>query len=337
MRPKYTVQSVDGPTARALHPATAVTAPNSSAKPVLPGYAILAGLLILAGVTFHIEGIRDLLRRHIDVVALIPDAPTIRIGTDVNVQGVKVGRVTAVEVTKLGDTAVVAVDLRIQPRARQLVTAASDVSASRRRFIGEPIVQLHAGQPGDPPLQPGDTLRGTPRPTPADLLAQAEALPAALDSLMIDARLVQAQFDQMEPRVRTLMEQLGVTGEAVAAFGEGYQGGSLARMLDPQTGFGPHVSTLKLRIQHLQAAAADVGARYSADGELAASIEGLAARASAIDRTLVDLEARMEEGGGFLWRVQADTALDVAVRGVQAQVDSLMVEALSIALRMFLP
>jgi hypothetical protein len=320
-----------------LHSDGPVTAPDPPTTPVRRGYLILAGLFILGLVTFHIEGIRDLLRSDMDIVALLPDAPTLAVGTGVHVEGVKVGRVTGVEVVKLGDTAVIAMNLRVEPQTRRLVTAASDVSASRRRFIGETMVRLHAGQPGEPPLQSGDTLRGRARPAPADLLEQAAALPPILDSLMGEVRVVQSHLDRAEPRVQALMGQLQATGEAVSAFGVAYQDGSLARMLDPQTGFAPRIGTLQIRVRELQSAVAGLGERYSGDGELAGRVEGLTARAAAVDQALADLATRMEEGGGFLWRVQADTALEVAARGVQAQVDSLMAEALSIALRMFLP
>ncbi len=49
------------------------------------------------------------------------------------------------------------------------------------------------------------------------------------------------------------------------------------------------------------------------------------------------LEQRLAEGGGMMSRVARDSALAVAVAGVQAQIDSLRAEGMGFALRMLTP
>lgn len=314
-------------------------AKNSTPDPARRGFYILAGLIIAAILIFNMDAIADLGRRHLNIVAIMDDAPGVRVGTDVWVEGVRVGRVKNVAVIRDNGATVAALDLRIQPRSRALITAGSDVRASRRRFIGDPVVSLYAGSPGEPPIEDGDTIRGQRRLTPEELLAQAASLPVMLDSIRAAAALVQAQFERSQPRIERLSRQLQATMDAAGALSELLERGSLAPMLDGSTGLAPRLQALRARLTALGEALTEVTERYGPDLEdgLAARLDGLAQRGRTVQASLAALEVQIEEGDGFIGRFQQDTALHVAVRGVQLQIDSLMAEAFSIALRMILP
>lgn len=297
------------------------------------------GLVVAAILVFNLQAIIDLMRPQLDVVALVTDAPGVRVGTEVWAEGVKIGRVKDVVITKRQDRAYVSMDLRLDPRAVAIVTAESDVLASRQRFIGDPIIRIFAGAPGDPPLRPGDTIVGKPRPTPQELLDQAMTFPATLDSLMDAARLVQARFEARKPRMEQMGDELRSVADAASALASELETGSLGRMLDDRAGLPARIRALRLRVRDLGEASRHMAERYSLDTDdgLAAHLDRLNRRARDVEAALARLQARMEEGEGFVARIQADTALQVAVRGIQLQLDSLMAEAHSIALRMFLP
>jgi hypothetical protein len=336
---KYTVQSGLDPGARGLHQRSRVSKPTETDRPARRGFLILFALGVAAVVVFNLQAIRDLTRSQIDIVALIEEAPGVRVGTEVWAEGVKVGRVKQVMIQKHDDAAMVALDLRVDARATTIITASSDVRASRQRFIGEPIVRLFAGAPGDLRLQSGDTIIGVPRPSPEALLDRAMELPPMLDSLVHDARLVQAQIEARRPHFDQLASQLEALGDATSGLAALLDEGSLGRMLDGRTGALARVGALRLRVSELSEATARMIDRYSPTGDvgLAAQLDALARRARNVEASLARLEALVDEGDGFVARAQADTAIEVAVRGVQIQLDSLMAEAHSVILRMFLP
>jgi phospholipid/cholesterol/gamma-HCH transport system substrate-binding protein len=314
---------------------------NSLPEPARRGYVLLAGLLVAAIVIFNMDAIRDLGRRDIHIVALLEDAPGVRVGTPVWVEGVRVGRVQGVRIIKENDAPLVELQLRMEPRSRALITRSSDIRASRQRFIGEPVVRVFAGSPQQPPIEDGDTIRGQARLTPAELMAEAAAVPIMLDSIRDAAVVVQARLEERRPDMERLSNQLQATTAAASALRDQLDGGSLGRMLDGATGLRPRIRALRTRLAELSGALDHVTARYGPDleggGGLAAHLDGLAVRSRNVQAALAALEARIEDGDGFVGRMQQDTALQVAVRGVQLQIDSLMAEAYSVAFRMFLP
>jgi hypothetical protein len=320
-----------------LHALAGVAKADMRSRPLRGGYIILAVLIAGSLLVFNLQPLVDVTRRTIDVVAVLDGAPGVNVGTEVWVEGVKVGRVKGVSLIKQRDSALVALDLRLERRARALVTVSSDVRASRRRFIAEPLVRVFAGSPSDPPLKAGDTIRGQPRLAPAELLAQVEALGPTMDTVLSQARALQLRFEERQPAFQDLAARLQATSGAAGALSVQARAGSLGPMLDGDTGLPAHIRSLRARMAQVGAAADAMAQRYGADGELAGEARSLGERARSVEATLAGIEERMEAGGGFLWRIQADTAVHVAIRGVNVQIDSLMAEAASIALRMFLP
>jgi hypothetical protein len=320
-----------------LHQRPSVATPDRESGPARRGYLLLAAVVVAALGIFNLERIVDAVRPKLAVLALVSDAPDVRVGTDVWVEGVRMGRVKQVTLAKEGDSTLVGLTLRLDRQARELVTRSSDVRVSRRRFIAEPVVRVFAGSPEDPPLEPGDTLRGQPRPGPAELMARVEALAPAVDSVLGAAVDIQARIHARAPAFQNLAAQMDAAGAAARTLTAQSEAGSLGRMLDRETGMPAQVGALRQRLAALGDATDQLVARYSADGPLGSDVRGLGNRLRSLEEALTDLETRIEDGGGFLGRVEADSALEVAVRGVRLQIDSLMAEAHSIALRMFLP
>jgi phospholipid/cholesterol/gamma-HCH transport system substrate-binding protein len=316
-----------------------VATPTETSRSARRGYYILASLLVVGVVVFNLPAIRDLTRSQVDIVALVMDAPGVRIGTEVWAEGVKVGRVQGVRIQPVQDTMFVALDLRLDTRATTIVTRGSDVRVVRRRQIGEMAVRISAGEPGDPPLQPGDTLVGRPRISPQELVALGQALPGTLDSLLVYARTVEAAFEARRPRMERAGDQIREVLDAASALADEVERGPLGEMLDPVRGAPARVRALGQRVEKLAAAAERLGERYSLATEdgLAAEVRALNERARAVEASLARVQSEIETGEGFFGRFREDPAIERAIRGVEAQVDSLVAEAWSVALRMFLP
>lgn len=317
------------------------------------GYLILIGIFLAAIVIFNLNALSDLTREEIDIVALLPDASGVRVGTPVRVAGVEAGRVLAIAFLPIADSAEVALTLRIEGDARTVLRADSDVRAIRIRVIGQPVVQLEPGSPSAPPVGPGDTLRATPRPDPLHLLERSRSLPGALDSLHDATVRLRAMAGGRAPDLERLGTGLAAVVDAAGALSRDLEQGSLGRMLGPG-GAMDRLAQLRARLDEVAAVLGPALARYGAgaggdgaeagetgeadgSGELGAALRAVAGRVATLRTELDAMGARMAEGGGILDRMGRDSALQVAVRGVQAQIDSLRAEAASIALRMILP
>lgn len=306
------------------------------------GYLILAGIILAAALIFNIHAVYDLAGDRLDVVALLPDASGVRVGTPVRVAGVEKGRVMGIGFLAAGDSAQIALLIRLEGDARAVIRKDSDVRSIRLRGIGQPIVQIEPGSPGAPQIRSGDTLRGTGGLDPMLLLERGRGLPAAIDSLLTTARRVRAMAAAREPEVERLQRRIEVAVAAAAELAADLEGGSLSRLLGPD-GAIDGIARLQERLTALSTELGAARARYTggrdgADGgALPRSLEGLRARVALLQSDLDALDRRMRAGGGILYRMPRDSALQVAARGVEAQIDSLRQEALSITLRMFLP
>ena len=306
---------------------------------------ILVGIGLAAALIFNIDAVADLTRGRMDIVALLPDASGVRIGTPVRVAGRDAGRVLGIRFLGTADTAMVALDIRLDGHAAAVLRKDSDVRALRLRVIGQPIVLLEAGSALAPPVRDGDTIRGRPRASPDLLLAQARALPAALDSLLGSARQVRAMAASRADDLARLQDRIDAVTAAGAALTDGMQGGTLGRMMAP--GGMDAVLRLEARLTDLAATLDQARGRYAAfgtngeagdtDTALPAAMDRLTLRVAALKRDIADLRARVAAGRGIVNRLPADSAITVALRSLQAQIDTVRQEAASIALRMILP
>lgn len=316
--------------------------PNTTDRRGLRGYLLLAGLIAAAALIFNIDAIADLTRDHMDLVAMVHEAPRVRVGTPVWVEGVDVGRVSSVGLAprSTGDAdggRRVAIGLRLEGRAGALVRGDSDVYTAARRFVGQPIVYVTAGSPDAPELSDGDTIRGRERPSPEDLLARTTELPAALDSLFRSIDRIRSLGDARTGEIGALVEQTVAVTRVARALSTDLDRGSLGRLLDDPV-LSARIESLRRRVGQLETAVDETMARYTGpDALLADRLVQLSRRTDSLGSELAALQERLDTGAGLLARMNRDSALQVAVGGVQAQIDTLVAEAQSIALQMIVP
>lgn len=308
--------------------------------------AILAALFLAALLIFNLDLVVDAVRGYIDVVVIVTETSDVRVGAPVWVEGVEAGHVTAMDLvdpaalaavaerTGSEEPAAVALHVRLEDRVRDVVRQGSRAYTARSRVIGAPSVRIDAGPPAAPPVESGDTIFPADRPSISDLIEHGRAFPAALDSLAAGVRELNRLADARGPGLDRLVGRITVVSEEATALRAGFEDGSLGRWLgDPEP--GRRLERLRQRVAELSESAAALQ-RYG-DGELGRSAVSVGERAERISAALDVLDQRLTEGDGILSRAQRDSALAVAVAGVQAQVDSLRAEGLSFALRMFIP
>ena len=312
---------------------------NPNRRRARRGYVILVALLLAAGIIFNADRIAQLFRGSIEIVAIVPEAPGIRVGSNVQVAGLDAGIVTRVGLAGGTDSARVAVHLRLAPDARKVITRSSDVYATRDRLIGQPLIRISAGRPGEPTVEPNDTIWGERRPSALALVEQGKAIPAALDSLTTAVRRIQELADRQAPEVRRLAGQLETVNSAASALSRDFSRGSLGLLLDPERGAAARLDRLRTTLSELEAAVGEVAERYTpgGDGPLATGLEELGERSRRLDEALAVLQERVAEGDGVLPRARRDSALAVAVRRVQVQLDSLTANLQALAVEALLP
>ncbi len=299
------------------------------------GYLILAVLALSALLIFNLDVIVDWTRGYVDIVAVVGETSGIRKGSSVWVGGVEAGRVRDLAFIGQGDSSAVAVDVRLEDRALALVRHGSDVYTTKRRFIGEPIVRIEAGDPAAPPVEDGDTLRGGSRASLDELIRRGKVFPSALDSLTDTLERLQGLVEGRRPDLATLAERLAAATDEATRLSRRLEGGTVDRLMaDPR--LGERITGLRHRLADL-GAAVDSAGRRAGDAGLGTRLDSLDRRRQRLAAELAVLQDRLDTGSGTLGRMRRDSALAVAMGGVRAQIDSLMAEALTLATRMLLP
>jgi len=293
---------------------------------VLLGAVIIAALLATAVVIFVLDSVVRSFEKRYTIVAVLPSAAGIIDGTPVWVGGTEVGEVTGIAFLP-GSTdtlANVALTLEIPRALAQQVRADSDVQLAAARLIGSRVVNIEPGTAAAAQLAAGDTLRPAPRPTPMALMQRAGSVNAALDTVMLEMRALAPQFtERMADTRRALAGMQLAMAEAGAIAGDLRTGAGMATLRDPAFAASlqraqAHMAALPQLIEGMRARGADFG-------DVAAALARLQLRADSLSAQLAIVAERTQNG--TLQRLQQDTALQRAMNGARAALDSLMAEA----------
>lgn len=294
----------------------------------------MAVLLATALAIFNVDILRDWVRGYVHVVAVVTETSGVRIGSPVMVDGVEAGHVTAIDVVELGGRGAVAFHVSLQHRVRSVVREGSLASTRRRQFVGEPMVLISAGPPGARAIESGDTLYPDQQLALDSLLARGKTLIPALDSLAITLAQIQRLASARKPDLQQLASRLAVATEEATTLRSHLEQGSLGQWIqDPS--LGRRIDQLRERLASLSESTAEL--RRFGDPEMRRAVAALDQRAERLMSAVQELERRLAAGDGMLGRMPQDSAIAVAIAGVQAQIDSLRAEGLGFALRMFRP
>ncbi len=299
----------------------------------------MIGVLVLSAVLIvNLDAIQELFRDHLEIVALVPEAPAVRIGSPVLLEGVPVGRVTRIGFQKAGDSAAIALRLRLEGRAGAVLRADSRARATRQRFVGQPVVALTAGHDSAAVLRDGDTLAAHDLPSLDTILARGRALSAGVHSVLADTGAVHALVSARVPELQRLGAALSALDREAGALSGGLRSGAMKRAW----GEGEVLDRLHAVRRDLEAvdtALAAAAARFDPgrSGGLREPLLDLGRQATELGVSVDSLQDRLRSGTGIVARIQRDSALLHAVQRLRAQVDSMVANASGLAVRMFLP
>ncbi len=300
----------------------------------LVGLLMIAALTFVALLIFFMDPLLAALRKDAELVALFDTAPKVVPGAAVWVAGRPVGVVSAVEFLPVPSTDQgprVALILTVPERDLPQIRSDAGVRITSEGLISDPVVDIIPGSSNAPPIEAGDTLIAEHRLTAADVMARSAELRAAVDSLLLAARPLSASArERMAALARVQagfagtqreLDVLSATLAASPAIGL-VDDAAVSRALARLRTAGTEISTLsgeETGVARVRQAFTPL-ARHAA--ELSAHLDSL---------------RRASTPNGTLARLQSDSALAVAIRGAQAQLDSLIAEARADPLRYVFP
>lgn len=304
-----------------------MTSRGRQGRQVAFGAAIIAALSLVALLIFFLSNILRYTRDTYQLVAVFDQAPRLRVGSQVWISGYPVGHVDRIEFLHPGvaGTRRLALILEIPTRFQSFIRRDSYVRISGYRLLGDPAVDVIPGSPGQPQLQPGDTLRALPHITLGQLLAKGTAARAALDSL-------HASVVALDSLVRARQPSFQRAGAALDAARAEY--GRLAAQLDDGAlGRFLQDSAWQASLARLEASSRQIldafrhAHRPTPAADTEAALQRLVQRAEQLSQQLDHLKTLLSQPNGSLGRLAQDSALAAALRRARAQLDSLAAEA----------
>ncbi|HSJ07274.1 MAG TPA: MlaD family protein, partial [Longimicrobiales bacterium] len=262
------------------------------------------------------------------VVALVPDAPGLAVGSPVWVGGRVVGSVKALGFMPAGTDTLdrIWVDLKLPRGVQSQVRQDSRVRLTSTALIGERVVDIEPGTPSVPALAPGDTLRMKYGLSADEVTRQAASIKAQLDTLLAEAR-------SMEPAARARITQAaraaaameGAMVEARRLQADLRANAGMALLDDPA--FAASLERVREHAAGLPAAAARLRGEAEGTADVVAALATLEARADTLRASLDAAAQMLDASGGFAGRITRDSALIRAVDAARASLDSLVAEA----------
>src|SRR5688572_2111236 len=149
-----------------------------------------AGLVACTVLVFFLDDFIASLTRRYEIIAVVPEAPGLILGSPVWIAGKEVGTVERLSLLPVGDdtTARVALTIELPRSMREYVRRDSRVRLTSERLVGSRVIDIVPGTSASPILEPGDTLRLIRHITAAALTQQAALVQHGLDSALVALR-----------------------------------------------------------------------------------------------------------------------------------------------------
>ncbi|HEU5208806.1 MAG TPA: MlaD family protein [Longimicrobiales bacterium] len=289
----------------------------------LIGMLLIAVSVVLAVLIFLLDPLRQMLRDDVELVALLDAAPALSPGAAVWIAGREVGSVETLEFLPLGGNGAprLALVLRVPRDRLSIIRRDATVRIASASMAGDAVVDILPGSAGAPPIQPGDTLRAEPVLTAAELRTRIAAVRAASDSLRVETRPVAAAA-----RARMLGLTRVQSGFARVQGGLDELSRTIAESPAATLAASDDVDRALQRLRAAGAVITDAGGAESGVRRTIAAFQPLAGHSAELGARIDSLMARGSPNG-TLARLQADSALAVALRRTRLQLDSLIADA----------
>jgi ABC-type transporter Mla subunit MlaD len=254
------------------------------------------------------------------------------------VGGKRVGTVSDVAFLPLrGDSlARVGATVQIPHSVRDQLRRDSRVRLTSARFIGEPVIDIAPGTAASPALAEGDTLFMDRIVTLTDLHGRVGIIAAAFDSARTELARLSPRAQRRMASLAPVLHNMQTARTEFAALMDGVQNGAAADFMANRE-FSEDLRSLQRSAGQLGPAFATARARLdSATTGGGASLEQLQRNAERLSAAINELQRMVATENGTLHRMTADSALLRSLHGVQAQLDSLIIEAKRNPLRFIL-
>ncbi|MGH7475183.1 MAG: MlaD family protein [Longimicrobiales bacterium] len=303
---------------------------NGPDRRVLGGILLLLAIVFVALVIFFLPEIQRKAERPYTLVAVLPETDRLRQGAPVLLAGKEVGRVIDIVLlpTSADTSAVVGAVFEVAGEARPFIRRDSELHVTAPNPLGAPVLLIMPGSPQAPVVEPGDTLR----PPPSDLeavLVAARDLFATLDTALGDAALLGSRVRERSAAIRRARQSTEAARSEYEELDAAIRGSALASLGD-DAGARASLDRLRANTDTLVSAARERSARIRqllADTTALAPRQRLAGRFRTLAVELERLDTLLSEPSGSWSRLAADSALAVALAGLRAQLDSLIIEA----------
>lgn len=260
----------------------------------------------------------------------VPDASNLLVGSEVWLNGQRIGTVTRIDFARPTTPQDVRVVIETDVLTRMRAHVRFDSRATLRSggtVIGAPVVYLSSGTLAARAVVPGDTLRGEGK-SDFEIAASrvTESIEEHVPGIMSDAKVIMANAKSSGARLSAIMS----ADRGHGSFSE--QGKALAAKVSGGRGSGPRLmrdQTLRRRLARSMAASDSIRAllssrmnevgRFRRDSTLARTVASLRDDIATLRRLATSTD-------GTVGRMAADSALLKSVDSVFAELSALMAD-----------
>ncbi len=293
------------------------------------GMLVVTSFFLLAAAIFYISsGSGSPLSPKYTIVAYFASANGLRPGGEVWLEGVTVGNVADVRISKLPDPSKsVEVEMKLQAAYQNIIRSDSQVSIETKGLLGDNIVEITRGSVAGQMVPNGGTLQGEEAGDIKKIITGTNDFIANLDVLSEQVKKMATRVDQGEGTLGKLLTDTSVydnlnktTAEANALVRDARTGnGTIGRLMHDDelyTKVNGTVDRLNKMMDYVDAGNGTLGKFYK-DPALANHADQLITRF----QTIAD---NIDRGKGTLGKFVTDDALWNDARRTMARVDGLM-------------
>lgn len=306
---------------------------------IAAGAALSLVLLVAATLVFFLDDIARATEQTYDLIGLFPTATSLREGAPIRVAGHPVGRIESIEIVPATrDANRVAVTMELPRRVAPVIRRDSRLRFVREGIADSRVIDIVPGPPARPPLRAGDTLVFVPPPDRDRVARRAGAVALDIDSLLTSARSLSRAMEPSRRAVRDIGRAATVAQREFERLRRTAEGGSLVALARDTTWraslarLGRAADEVARAVQRMDGLSGELGREATA---FRTALDRTLRRARTLSTRIERLERLLAAPRGFPSRMARDTALDAALRGIGAQIDSLAAEARSRPWRFF--
>jgi phospholipid/cholesterol/gamma-HCH transport system substrate-binding protein len=179
------------------------------------GLLVIASFALLAVAIFYVSGQSGIFTKKYTVTAFFASANGLRSGAEVWLEGVTIGNVDQVRISKQADPMrSVEVDLKVDESYRNIIRTDSTVTIGTIGLLGDKYIDITRGTESGQVIPDGGTLQGTEAGDIRKIVTGTSDFVANLDSLSTEVRKLADRVDRGEGTLGKFMTDTSVFDNA---------------------------------------------------------------------------------------------------------------------------